>query len=408
VFGNLFSNSSANPPFQRDFQQFVGDFVDLIPTIPTQVASPVANDDDFLFPVLFPLPGNNPYQEKFATPYTQSWNLGVQRQFGGDMLIEADYVGTKGTNLLLVVDGQLTSVQRANLINGTNNPIDPFDPTGNFFNGVLSTAFFQTATNVALGHSTYHAGQFRVTKNFTNTRFGTGQFQAAYTLSHSIDNAADPIDAQNGERSFPRDSSGFNGGLRAERGNSGFDVRHRFVGNFTYELPFRSDRKWLNAAIGNWLMSGIWQWQSGSPFSVFGFTDSAGTALGQRADFLGGNLDARSSGERTQTGPDASLFATPCPTGDPDCEALAFVGRQGSTGRNAFYGPDFNNVDFTLAKRFPFNENRFRFTVRADFFNLFNRVNFDKPVNTIASSNFGHSTAAFRGRVIQFVGRFDF
>ncbi|HEY7786161.1 MAG TPA: TonB-dependent receptor [Pyrinomonadaceae bacterium] len=408
VFGNLFSNSSANPPFQRDFQQFVGDFVDLIPTIPTQVASPVANDDDFLFPVLFPLPGNNPYQDKFATPYTQSWNLGVQRQFGGDMLIEADYVGTKGTNLLLVVDGQLTSVQRANLINGTNNPIDPFDPTGNFFNGVLSTAFFQTATNVALGHSTYHAGQFRLTKNFTNTRFGTGQFQAAYTLSHSIDNAADPIDAQNGERSFPRDSSGFNGGLRAERGNSGFDVRHRFVGNFTYELPFRSDRKWLNAAIGNWLMSGIWQWQSGSPFSVFGFTDSAGTALGQRADFLGGNLDARSSGERTQTGPDASLFATPCPTGDPDCEALAFVGRQGSTGRNAFYGPDFNNVDFTLAKRFPFNENRFRFTVRADFFNLFNRVNFDKPVNTIASSNFGHSTAAFRGRVIQFVGRFDF
>lgn len=408
VFGNLFSNSSANPPFQRDFFEFSGDFVENLPTIPTQVASPVANDGDFLFPVLFPLPGNNPYQEKFATPYTQSWNFGFQRQFAETMLIEADYVGSKGTNLLRVVDGNLTSVDRVNRITGQNNPIDPFDPVGNYFNGSLNTAFFQSAMNLAIGHSTYHAGQFRITKTFRNQRFGNGSFQGAYTLSHSIDNAPDPIDAQNGERSFPRDSSGFVGGLGAERGDSGFDVRHRFVGNMTYELPFRSQNRWIDGAIGDWVISGIWQWQSGSPFSVFGFTDSAGTSLSQRADFLGGNIDQRSSGQRTQTGPDASLFATPCPTGDPNCNAVANRGRQGSSGRNAFVGPNFNNVDFTVAKRFPFGEDRFRFTIRADFFNLFNRVNFGKPVNTISSANFGHSIDTFRSRVIQFVGRFDF
>lgn len=408
VFGNLFSNSSANPPFQRDFFEFSGDFVENLPTIPTQVASPVANDGDFLFPVLFPLPGNNPYQEKFATPYTQSWNFGFQRQFAETMLIEADYVGSKGTNLLRVVDGNLTSVDRVNRITGQNNPIDPFDPVGNYFNGSLNTAFFQSAMNLAIGHSTYHAGQFRITKTFRNQRFGNGSFQGAYTLSHSIDNAPDPIDAQNGERSFPRDSSGFVGGLGAERGDSGFDVRHRFVGNMTYELPFRSQNRWIDGAIGDWAISGIWQWQSGSPFSVFGFTDSAGTSLSQRADFLGGNIDQRSSGQRTQTGPDASLFATPCPTGDPNCNAVANRGRQGSSGRNAFVGPNFNNVDFTVAKRFPFGEDRFRFTIRADFFNLFNRVNFGKPVNTISSANFGHSIDTFRSRVIQFVGRFDF
>jgi hypothetical protein len=414
VFGNLFSNSSANPPFQRDVFNIIFDTIDVVDRPETQDPTPLAFDDDFLQPVLFPLPGNNPFQQKFAMPYTQSWNLGFQRQFKGEILFEADYVGSKGTNLLRVVDGNMTSVTRVNAITGANNPIDPFDPVGNYFNGTRNTAFFQASLNVALGHSTYHAGQFRFTKNFTGGRIGNGQVQAAYTYSHSIDNAPDPIDAQAGERSFPRDSSGFVGGLGAERGNSGFDVRHRFVGNMVYELPFRFDNRFAKAVFGNWTMSGIWQYQSGSPYSIFGATDSAGTGLGQRADFasLGTGFSAGgndNSDPRTQTGPSRDLFAHPCPVGDPDCDATSGIGRQGVTGRNQFYGPRFNNVDFSLIKRFPFGgEGRYRFTIRADFFNLFNRVNFGKPVNTIASANFGHSVDTFSPRRIQFVGRFDF
>ena len=66
-------------------------------------------------------------------------------------------------------------------------------------------------------------------------------------------------------------------------------------------------------------------------------------------------------------------------------------------------------MDFTVSKRFPFGgEGKYKFTIRADFFNLFNRVNFGKPVNTIVSANFGQSIDTFRPRIIQFVGRFDF
>lgn len=66
-------------------------------------------------------------------------------------------------------------------------------------------------------------------------------------------------------------------------------------------------------------------------------------------------------------------------------------------------------MDFSLIKRIPLGgENRYRFTLRADFFNLFNHTNFGKPVNTIQSSNFGFSTDTFSPRKIQFVGRFDF
>jgi Carboxypeptidase regulatory-like domain/TonB dependent receptor len=425
VFGNLFSNSSANPPFQRDLfnspgldclnagtcgsagaiaasrlANFGGRPATLDPTN-------VAVDGDFIFPVIFAQAGNNQLQNKFAMPYTQAWNFGFQRQFKGNMLFEADYVGSKSTNLLRVIDGQMTSVDRVNAILGltpAENPIDPNNPTLNFLDGVLNFAFFQVGTNVSIGQSNYNAGQFRITKNLTNSRWGLGQIQAAYTYSHSIDNAPDPIDAQAGERSFPRDSSGFAGGLGAERGNSGFDVRHRFVGNMVYELPFRFDNSVAKAALGNWTISGIWTWQSGSPYTIFGFTDSAGTGLGQRANFLGGDINARSSGEQTQTGPDVTLFGTPLP-----CNTCSIQARQGSTGRNAFYGPSYNNTDFSLIKRFPFGgEGRYRFTVRADFFNLFNHTNFAKPVNTISSANFGFSTDTFASRRIQFVGRFDF
>jgi Carboxypeptidase regulatory-like domain len=428
VFGNLFSNSSANPPFQRDLFNSPG--LDCLnnatPTNPcpsalaiarsqlvnfgrptTQDPSPIVVDGDFIFPVIFAQAGNNQLQNKFAMPYTQAWNFGFQRQFKGNMLLEADYVGSKSTNLLRIIDGQMASVDRVNSILGipsADNPIDPNNPTQNFLDGVLNFAFFQVGMNVSIGQSNYNAGQFRLTKNLTNSRWGLGQIQAAYTYSHSIDNAPDPIDAQAGERSFPRDSSGFAGGLGAERGNSGFDVRHRFVGNMVYEIPFRYDNSVAKAILGNWTMSGIWTWQSGSPYSVFGFTDSAGTGLGQRANFLGGDINARSSGDQTQTGPDVTLFSTPQP-----CNSCAIQARQGSTGRNAFYGPSYNNVDFSLIKRIPFGgEGRYRFTVRADFFNLFNHTNFGKPVNTISSSNFGFSTDTFASRRIQFVGRFDF
>jgi hypothetical protein len=423
VFTNLFGNSSANPPFQRDFFQFVGDFVENVPGVPTQTATPVVKDDEFIFPVIFALPGNNQLQKKFAMPYTQSWNFGMQRQFRGDLLIEADYVGSKGTNLLRVVDGNMTSVERANVIFGRDNAINPFSGTQNFLNGTPNTAFFQSGLNVSLGHSTYHSGQFRVTKNLDGERFGRGQIQGAYTWAHSIDNAADPLVAQTGERTFPRDSSGFAGGFSGERGDSGFDVRHRFVGNMVWDVPLKFENRLLNAALGNWTMSGIWQWQSGSPYTAFAGTDSAGTGLGQRADFADPNapegLFTRLSpvaglDPRTQTGPGRDLFRNPCPVGgvnpsDPDDCVASAQGRQGNTARNAFRGPDFNSVDFSMIKRFPLgSDGRYRFTLRADFFNLFNRVNFGKPVNTVNSSNFGQSIDTFRPRVIQFAGRFDF
>src|SRR6185369_5627210 len=172
-------------------------------------------------------------------------------------------------------------------------------------------------------------------------------------------------------------------------------------------------------AFGGWTMAGIVQSQTGTPYSIFGGIDSAGTGLGQRADYASGgialtDLAAMTSDPATYTGPARSLFKNPCPANRTNltattCSAASgpAVGRQGTVGRNQFYGPAFNKVDFSVIKRFPITENT-RFTIRADFFNIFNNVNFGLPNNDINSSLFGQSTTAGSPRIIQFAGRFDF
>jgi hypothetical protein len=392
--------------------------------------------------VIFALAGNNQFQSKFATPYTQSWNFGIQRELGNAFLFEADYVGSHGLNQLRNISGALPNVARRNAIcaatpslsgceetdlgaQAAPAPIDPSSARDNFLNGVLNTAFNPIFLNVALGQSTFNSLQVRLTKTLTNKRFGTGQIQGVYTWSHSIDNSADALVPGAGpggasERGLPRDSSGFSGGFaQGERGNSGFDVRHRFVMNFIYDLPIRFASRNLDRAFGGWTMSGIVQSQTGSPYSIFGTTDSAGTGLGQRADFAAGgialtDLPAMTNDPRTYTGPPRSLFRNPCPLNEPNVTAtdcgeptLPAIGRLGSVPRNSFYGPAFNKVDFSVIKRIPITEN-VRFTLRADFFNIFNTVNFGLPNNGITSSLFGQSTTAGDPRIMQFAARIDF
>jgi hypothetical protein len=293
----------------------------------------------------------------------------------------------------------LTSVPRRNAITGENNPISP-SATTNFFNGTLNTAFFQSALTLTAAFSTYHSLTIRVTKQLTSERFGLGQIQGIYTWSHSIDNAEDPLVSQDPSgRTFPRDSSGFAGGFnKPERGNSGFDTRNRFVLNFVYEFPFKSSNKVLDAVISSFSMGSIIQVQDGNPYSIFGGLDTLGSATVARASFAAPGQGIQPSANlnpRLQTGPSVSLFRNPN------------IGEMGDVARNAFVGPGFANVDFQLTKRITIAE-RHTFALRADFFNLFNRVNFGQPVQTITNPLFGQSLTAGRGRTVQFVLRYNF
>jgi hypothetical protein len=407
IFGNLYRNSSANPPFSNTYNEFPFDVIQNIGRPSTLGPITAVGDGAELLVNLFPNGGNNSFKQGWATPYTQSWNFGFQRQLGETFLLEADYLGSKATSLIRAVDAQAASVLRTNALLGRNVAVNPTNTRQNYLNGVLNTAFGSTGANlnIPVGFSTYNAMALRATKRLSRTWLGEGQFQAAYTWAHSIDNAPDPLDAGRGGRVVPRDSSGFGGGLGAERGNSDFDTRHRFVANFIYDLPFRSSNGFVNKIVGDWTVSGIVTLQSGTPFSVFSSRDTIGVGLSQRASYAapGQGLAptaAETERPRTQVGPSRSLFRQP------------EVGEIGNVQRNSFYGDGYTNTDLSVIKRFTLKEN-FRLRIQADIFNLFNNVNLFNPSNALAqngigSTTFGQSTAAFPARRMQFAARLEF
>jgi len=418
IFGNLFGNARGNPPFEQDFFSFIGDTLANTFRPPTQVSSPKVPSDAEITPIIFPNAGNNPFTSSFNMPYEQKWSFGFQREIGNNLLIEANYVGSKGTHELRVVDGQLTSVARVNSINHTNIPINTSSGTQNVLNGRLNDAFFQTDLILANGFSTYNSLQIKVTKRLADGgRWGSGQIQGSYTLAHAIDNSADALVTQAAERSFPRDSSGFAGGLNAERGNSGFIPRNNFSMSFTYNVPLKFENEKMDKAFGKWELSSIIFVRSGLPYSIFSSIDSAGTGLSQRADFANGTDNIKlPSGfvvdPTVQTGPLASMFAQPCPGGVTQipggCSGSSSTPRQGTVGRNSFFGPGFHEVNFSVIKRIPVSE-RIKLRFQADFFNLFNNVNFDNPINIITDPQFGQSTTTIGiPRTIQFAFRLEF
>jgi hypothetical protein len=412
VFGNIATNARGNLPFEFQFLNIpaLGNFPDdafleNIPRPPTVATRFNAFDDDEFAPVIFPISGkkgNNPFQREFRNSYSQNFNFGIQRELMRGLLLEADYVGAKGTKLLNLVDGNLTNVARKNLITGSNAPVST-SLRNNYLNGSLNTAFNIAFLQLGNGFSTYHAFTLRVTKTLTNERFGTGQIQGAYTFSHSIDNAEDPLAPTTSNRSLPRDSSGFAGGFQAERGDSGNDTRNRFVMNFIYDFPFKSENKVVNTLIGNFSMSGIFQAQSGNPFAVFyNGLDTAGTGISARGRFANGGpafTNDPNANPRLQTGPLASQFAL--------ASASLLDGQPGNVPRGAFRGPGFNVFDFSVKKRLIYKEKN-TFVLSADFFNLFNHTNLGLPNTTLGTNLFGQSLTSGRPRIIQLSVRYNF
>ena len=329
------------------------------------------------------------------TPYTQTWNIGIQHEPYPNLLLEVNYIGSKGTHLLRLVDGNppqpdLVSaleafcvpgnpvgcgpqtLQFSNLWLGGNNGSLPFIAANN-------SAFLQAELYKSIASSTYHALQMNITKRFSHGF----AIQGAYTYSHAIDNASDPLVPGQGNQSFPRDSLD----LGPERGNSDFDVRHRLVMNYSWQLPFGRDAKHssegvVGKVLEGWDVSGISTFSSGLPYDIFTNVDTQHTGFPARPDYNPSAAVTPSSNPRTQTGPLAGFFSVPA------------FGSAGNLGRNVFRGPGINNTDFVTTKRISISE-RTRLDLRFEFYNLFNRVQFNQPGNifTPDGAGFGQSTS---------------
>jgi hypothetical protein len=295
------------------------------------------------------------------------------------------------------------------------------------------------------GYSFYHAGQLNIGRRLSKGY----SLNLSYTWSKSIDiGSTDPGSTTASGRpdtpNFGLVVQGDQRNLESNRAVSDFDRTHRFAGSFVWELPFSKSK---NKFLGGWQLSGFGQWQSGTPFSIFG-TDVEPVALAdssftRNALFLGQFLLAGIvlvnpvTGERiittrtiTNVGRASGLlfdaaFGRPNVTSlellrqrncddftrcyfnirqrGGDAALVAPYGRFGNLGRNPLRGPDQKRIDFSLQKKTKFGE-RFELELKWDVFNVFNFVNFANPNGDLTDeTDFGQITRTVGApRVMQF------
>jgi hypothetical protein len=325
-------------------------------------------------------PGFQTYDINFRTPYYQQYNFSVQQLLTRNLLFEAQYVGLKGTKLFTNV--WYNTPDASPVTNPSAASRSLFPNLGNF------------ALQAGAANSNYNALILRAEKRLSSGLAVMG----SYTFSKSIDNDS----LGNSVVSSGLDQSDIKA---LERGLSSFDIRRRLIVSFTYDLPLKFGNKALNAVLGNWQAGGIITQQSGQPFTVnLNNIDRANNILslfgGARPNLVGDpNLsDDQQTVDR--------FFNTGAFAAQP-------FGALGTAGRNILEGPGTNNVDFSLLKNIQFTE-RHRLQFRSEFFNLFNRTNFDFPerICTItpttlagapcAAGTFGRLSAARDPRILQF------
>ncbi|HUK48901.1 MAG TPA: carboxypeptidase-like regulatory domain-containing protein, partial [Terriglobales bacterium] len=364
--------------------------------------------------------------DNFPPPYVQQWNLDIQRQLPGDSLIDVAYAGSKGTNLpahsqdldqmpLQDLPQGGPSQTNTNIVNALTASIpNPFCAapcgTGPVVSGGVGSDANIPAGRLLLPYpqfddvsmeepdnrdSIYHSLQMKFQKRFS----AGASILASYTVSKLIDDTNSEINWL--ETASPQwgDSNAYN--LRGERSLDGFDVPQRFVLSGVLDMPVGKGKKFggnmspvADKVLGGWGIAPIITFQSGFPLSMgcsgaYGLLGSSGipnvgcprlTVVGNRGN-TSGSLDAKL----------AQWFNT---------SAYAFTNNYGygSDGRTEpnVRADGIKNFDFTATKDTKFGpDDRLTLQFRADFFNIFNRTQFNAPNTSFGSPNFGQVTAQY-------------
>ena len=359
----------------------------------------------------------------FVVPNTQQWNFTIQRELSRQWILEVGYVGSHTIHLRETstnIQAKLaTSQNPIHLVAQDGTPYDiTSSTTGNgaarsALQGVNGYGGYQVFANDAYSH--YNSFQATLSR-----RWNAGYIQGAYTFSRALDATSSGNTALN---------TAFNDETKISNsyGLSDFDRTHRLTVSYRYDLPFyRGIHGFKGAALGNWSISGITIFQSGTPFSVIDslagsaylatFLSAAALgadlapggsiAAGKTSGDIHHRLDAYLNYNNFASAPQADTID--CPTFDPSNPVCTT--RFGTLGRNIYRGPHQQNWDFSLIKNFRLTERQsLRFT--ADFFNLWNHANFANPASSDVENPGGFGkilSTVGTPRLIQFSLRYAF
>ncbi len=344
--------------------------------------------------------------EDLHNAYAHNWSASVQRELFGGSLFSVTYAGSKGVDLysLESINSQFSGPVYLGVAPGRdpNNPTDYIHPIYNSINARRNAGF-----------SNHHS----LTVGFDGVDLGgTGlRLTSDYTYGHTIDNLSSTLSES---------GNNFNLGLldpfdpELDKGNSDFDVRHRFVTSGIWNAPFGRDAGgWRERLLGGWEVAYILEARTGGPFSIFDSTNSyfmimrmlqAGPLarsgerelrpvenpdIGNQYVYIDLTEERASRGSYynpAATAAASRLFGEFTPVSDFGPFPTNM------TARNAFRRPGFWNLDLGLYKNVSLTE-RASLQLRVELYNALNHANLDISENTdVASARL--ISAAFRGR----------
>ena len=407
LLGIYLQNIGTNPPYQQNLtlsNVSLDDPRASAPptggiTVPLAAASLRAIDPDW------------------KTPYMQHWSLDLQHQLGKNTIASVGYFGSKGTNLVGVVDINLLPPGAAVALgaNSCATGTSYFGQTGTPARAACQTAgtaFTSAAQSLVLDQirpykgyraintiqprfdSNYHSLQVSAQHRFSET----SQINLAYTFSKNLTNS------QTDRSTAPQNSYD----LRAEYGRAQLDRRHVTTINYLYELPFftKNENFFLRNVLGGWQTSGIVTVQTGIPFTAATSNfDPAGIGfLGTSA--AGGRPNQVADPNADYTGTQFNYFNGSAFQVNPATGAVV-SNTVGNAGRGTINGPNTYRVDFTLMKNIRFGE-RFRVQLRGEAFNVFNTTNYRTLITNVTSTQYNQVTAFRDPRTLQFGAKFYF
>jgi outer membrane receptor protein involved in Fe transport len=354
--GSRFGIMGFNPPF-TGLKLFTNFNPNLLIPVQQSLATPSSNQTL----------GQGPARH-FPESYIHQWNLSMEKELIPSLMLETAYTGARGIHLDGTLFPNQPNASTAPLAGRLKWPaIAP--------NQIVASAAFD---------SWYDALLVRMEK-----RYSHGLVMGAnYTWAKSLDtNTGSLSNASGGGQ--PQ----FSGNIAAEKGRSQFDIRHRFVTNMVYDLPFGQGKKFGSTASGvmGMLISG-WQFtniliaQTGQALTPLIATDRSNTG--------GGNDRPNQIGD-PNSGPH-----TPNQWFNTSAFVLQPAGTFGNAGRGIIIGPGFFSVDMSTVKRTKITE-RAMLEFRAEGFNVLNRPNFDLPARTLGAG-FGQIFTAQDARELQF------
>jgi len=347
------------------------------------------------------VPNLNDVSRNFQNPKYVEWNLEVQHTFGARTVVSANYVGNHGYDGI-VLNPTLNGFGFGNL------PATALDPRVGRVDYLYSGAV-----------SNYNGVTFSIQEKEWHGL--SGRFN--YTFSHALDELSNvPEEPFSQITSILTQVNPYN--LHAQYASGDNDARHQISGSYIYQLPFKSEQRLVNAAIGGWMVAGTMFYRTGFPFSIIDGGATAGLAgnnLGGTSSF-GATILAQPLPAFTQrnfSNGRACVLAACFASADFVQPSTDFMG---DVGRNAFRGPGFLGGDLSVKKNFAVTE-RMTFQIGLSAYNWFNHANYGSPYPNTNAPFFGKvafmqftptspygafAAAATDQRIAQITGKFIF